>query len=287
MSSEEPLIQSVADTARWAAVYREQESRRPNRLFHDPFAGRLAGERGRRIAEGVHDGDKKAWAWIIRTYLFDSFIREQIASGVDTVVNLAAGLCTRPYRMELPPSLEWVEVDLPEVLDYKEEVLRDETPVCRLERVRMDLADIDERRALFQRLGGQGRRALIITEGLLIYLSAAEAAALARDLATPPGFRSWALELVSPGLLRMIQKEWSAQLMQAPLRFGPEEGPAFFESHGWRPADVRPVLKAAAKMKRAPGILRLLALLPQSDGPQGRRPWSAVILYSRAAATNP
>ena len=55
--------------------------------------------------------------------------------GVDLVVNLAAGLDTRPYRMALPPSLRWVEVDLPDILDYKEEILAGAAPACALERV--------------------------------------------------------------------------------------------------------------------------------------------------------
>jgi len=40
------------------------------------------------------------------------------------VVNLAAGLDARPYRMSLPASLQWIEVDLPEILAYKEKISR-------------------------------------------------------------------------------------------------------------------------------------------------------------------
>ena len=57
------------------------------------------------------------------------------------VVNLAAGLDACPYRMDLPSSLQWIEVDLPEILAHKEELLRDEKPVCQLKRVRRDLSD--------------------------------------------------------------------------------------------------------------------------------------------------
>ena len=49
------------------------------------------------------------------------------------VVNLAAGLDARPYRMDLPRALQWIEVDLPGILDHKEELLRDEKPVCQLD----------------------------------------------------------------------------------------------------------------------------------------------------------
>jgi O-methyltransferase involved in polyketide biosynthesis len=42
------LIRNVSDTARWVAMYRAQESARPDALFHDPWAERLGGDRGRR-----------------------------------------------------------------------------------------------------------------------------------------------------------------------------------------------------------------------------------------------
>jgi O-methyltransferase involved in polyketide biosynthesis len=39
-------IASISDTARWVAIYRAMEFERPDALFHDPYARRLAGERG-------------------------------------------------------------------------------------------------------------------------------------------------------------------------------------------------------------------------------------------------
>ena len=75
------------------------ESARSDALFHDPLAGGLAGERGLRIARSRPDG---AWVVAIRTVLIDAFLRSAIVSGIDTVINLGAGLDTRPYRMDLP-----------------------------------------------------------------------------------------------------------------------------------------------------------------------------------------
>ncbi len=68
--------------------------------------------------------------FVARTYAFDRLIDQALAEGVDLVVNLAAGLDARPYRMALPPSLRWVEVDLPEILDYKTDALASATPRC-------------------------------------------------------------------------------------------------------------------------------------------------------------
>src|SRR5204863_3398928 len=119
------------------------------------------------------------------------FIKQQVREGVDMVVNLAAGLDARPYRMSLPASLHWIEVDLPGILDYKEEILRGEKPACILDRVRLDLSDVAARRQLFVTLGGSAKSVLIITEGLLIYFSREEVASLAEDLAAIPSFHYW------------------------------------------------------------------------------------------------
>jgi methyltransferase (TIGR00027 family) len=278
----EPLIRNISDTALWVAVYRARETERQDALFHDPFARKLAGERGEQIAKGMEAGQRYEWPYIARTLRFDQIITEQVKQGTDMVINLAAGLDTRPYRMDLPPSLQWVEVDLPGMIDYKEEILGREKPRCTLERVRLDLADIAGRRALFQKLGSSARRVLVVTEGLLVYLTRDEVSALGRDLAAQASFRDWAIDLCSPGLLKMLQKNLGA-LSEAgsPLKFGPEEGPEFFLPSGWKAVEVYSMLKTAARIKRLPFFLRLMSLLPESNGRQGSRQWGAVCHLTR------
>src|SRR5262249_26534140 len=186
--SESP-IHNISDTACWVAVYRARESKRSDAVFRDPFAERLAGERGKQIAAAMPSGEKNSWPFVARTYLIDQLISERVQNGADMVVNLAAGLDARPYRMDLPRTLRWVEVDLPEIFAHKEEILRNEKPVCALERVRLDLANVEARRELFSRLGQAAKRVLIVSEGLLIYLTNEEVAALANDLAAEGSFQ--------------------------------------------------------------------------------------------------
>jgi methyltransferase (TIGR00027 family) len=285
VSSAEPPIRNISETALWAAVFRSRENDRPDAVFRDPFARRLAGSRGEQIIAAMPSSKQQTWAWIARTYLFDQFISEQVAHGVDMVVNLAAGVDARPYRLELPESLKWVEVDLPDLIQYKQEILCDEKPVCSLERVSLDLSDKAARRELFDRLGRQAQRVLILSEGLLIYLSAEEVGSLAEDLARPASFQRWVLDLASPGLLRIIQRHLQQPLEKAdaPLKFGPKEGPLFFTRHGWQPIDVRSIIKAAARIKRLSLWMRFLAMLPESSGEQGSRPWSGICLFDRQA----
>ena len=250
MSNTEPLIRNISDTACWTAVYRAQENDRPDALFRDPFARRLAGARGEQIAGLFPFGSRVTWTWVARTFLFDQFIAGQVDQGADMVINLAAGLDARPYRMALPASLEWIEVD---------------------------------RRGLFEQLGRRATKALIVTEGLLIYLTADEVGSLAQDLARPRSFDSWIVDLASPGLLRILQQKMGSQLSQAGagLKFGPEDGPGFFVPYGWQPTDVRGLLKTAARLKRLSLWMRLLALLPESTGRQGSRPWGGVCLLAK------
>ena len=278
----EPLIRNITDTARWVATYRARETERSTALFRDPFARRRAGERGEQIAAATPNVAGSDWPFVIRTYLFDRLITSELARGVDTVVNLAAGLDARPYRMTLPPSLTWIEVDLPELLAYKSEALAGERPGCVLERVPLDLANAAERRALFDRIAVRGKRALVVSEGLLIYLDEEQVAALARDLAGPSTFDRWLVDIASPGLLQMMQRRGMGAMVTqagAPYKFAPAEGPGFFERYGWTPLQVDSLFDAAAQAGRLPFIMRLMSFLPQPKGP--RRVWSGVCLLQR------
>jgi O-methyltransferase involved in polyketide biosynthesis len=59
-------------------------------------------------------------------------IAELFGDGVDTIVNLGAGLDTRPYRLELPYRLKWFEIDFPQMIEYKNGQVADQNPRCQL-----------------------------------------------------------------------------------------------------------------------------------------------------------
>jgi len=147
-------IRKVSDTAFWVAHYRGLEGERSDALFHDPLAALLAGERGRQIAQAMPLGAFTSWVVVLRTCIIDDFIRRAIAEGVDTILNLGAGLDTRPYRMDLPGSLTWIEVDTAGIIAFKEEQLRTEVPRCRLSRL------VRESRQRGRALDGGSRRSI-------------------------------------------------------------------------------------------------------------------------------
>jgi methyltransferase (TIGR00027 family) len=246
-------IDNVSDTARWVAVYRAMESERPDALFSDPYARKLAGEKGDEIVRTMKDGRTMAWAMIVRTQVFDEIIMAEVGTnGIDLIVNLAAGLDARPWRLALPLSLRWVDVDLPDILRYKLATLGDAKPRCAYEAVEADLTDASVRQALFARLGSSSKRALILTEGLLIYLSPEQVGELATDLHAQPAFERWVIDLANPRLLKMMTKSWGASVAagNAPFKFAPADGTDFFRDFGWEERAFHSTMEEAERLER-------------------------------------
>jgi len=279
-------VSHVSDTARWVAMYRAMESERPDALFHDPWARRLAGPEGEAILRSIPKAEAMAWPMIVRTQVMDEIIERMAgAGGIDTVLNLAAGFDMRPYRLALPASLRWIEVDLPELLAAKQAALAGERPRCALEVVAADLADDDARRALFARVGASASRVLVVTEGLLGYLPSERVARLAADLHGEPAFHAWLLDLASPEILKRLERIWGEALKRSPLIFGPAEGTAFFAPYGWREVEYRSTFEESLRLDRAMRFARLFAWLgrfyPRRTRERFRR-MAGIVLFERA-----
>jgi methyltransferase (TIGR00027 family) len=222
------------------------ESSRSDALFDDPLAAGLAGERGLRIAGTLPDG---AWVVAIRTVVIDGFVRSAIASGrIDTIINIGAGLDTRPYRMELPSSLRWVEVDHPHVIERKAALLRDETPGCAIERWGLDLTDGGGRKELFGRIGAASSKAMALTEGVIGYLTVHQVASLADDLHAMPSCELWVTEYFSRRQLRRYQAR--QPMPTVPVRFDPTDWEGFFTSRGWSIEQIRYLGEESRRLRR-------------------------------------
>lgn len=245
-------LRSVSDTALLVAYHRAIETQRPDALFKDEFAVKLSEARGAQIARSLLCSGTMVWSTVVRTVLIDDIVRRLVAGGVDTVVNLAAGLDARPYRLPLPASLSWIEIDLPDLVREKNEALAGETPACRLERIALDLTDVGKRRELFARLASGSQDALILSEGVLMYLSPAVVGELADDLHAQSSFRRWAIDLATPAVKQRVDRWWGRKLKRAQThyQFAPAEGTKFFEPHGWREAEFHPMIDHGIRLNR-------------------------------------
>lgn len=199
MSSEAVRVEHVSDTALMVAAARASETARPDGVVRDPLAGLLAGPRGAALAEKMLD---PGWLGIgvgLRARTIDRLLLEAIAGqGIRTVVLLGSGLDARPWRLDLPPDLHWIEVDFAPILDYKFDLLKAHQPKCRLERLSVDLRVASERQRVWQAAGSEP--GLIITEGLLLYLPASTTEALATEAPRQSGIHHWLLD-IAPSVL--------------------------------------------------------------------------------------
>ncbi|MGZ5920060.1 MAG: class I SAM-dependent methyltransferase [Hyphomicrobium sp.] len=245
-----PLIENVSDTAFWVAHHRALEGERADALFRDPLAGVLAGDHGRLIAGTMPQPAMTTWAVVIRTCIIDDFIREAIAQGADTILNLGAGLDTRPYRMELPASLTWIEADYPGMIAFKESRLADEAPRCKLTRLRLDLADASARRQMLAGVEASAKKMLVLTEGVIPYLTEEDVGALADDLRALKSARWWVVDCFSPRVLRMRARRVKHKMQNAPFKFTPGDWTGFFKAHGWRCAEMRYLAEESERLKR-------------------------------------
>jgi methyltransferase (TIGR00027 family) len=248
-SSTDAAIRSVADTALWMAAVRADEGLRADAIFHDPLGSILAEGRGRRIARSFSRQAMLAWGVVARTSAIDRLIAEVLQSGVDTVVNLGAGLDTRPYRMDLPPQMRWVEIDFPEIVELKNAKLAAYTPACRLERIGMDLLDRSARSEFFARYAAGSNHVAVITEGVVAYFCNDDVALLAKDLFALPSIEYWIQDFDNAGR-RPQPRGWAQKLKVAPFRFQVTDWFEFFKQFGWRPKKIITNLEESERNNR-------------------------------------
>jgi methyltransferase (TIGR00027 family) len=270
----EPVITGVPDTAFMVAAWRALESERPDAIFRDPYAARLAGERGRAIAERLQGNPMGRWQVTIRTPVIDDLIRQAVDAGIGTVLNLGAGLDARPYRMAWPASLRWIEVDFPQMIAWKEGILRDERATCRLERVALDLSDRPARSKLLADVSASSPATLVLTEGVVLYLTNDQVGALADDLRRMRGV-SWIVDYISPEANRFRRRlPFMRHMRNAPFLFDPGDWFGFFAGHGWQPARtvyLGPVGHRLGRPAPLPVLVRLIVRATRALAPPDKR----------------
>jgi methyltransferase (TIGR00027 family) len=184
------IPQGVGWTALVVSAQRAAESRRPDALFRDPVAEALVDTIGEAAVAAApdpdHDGTgEDALTRVmgdflpVRTCFFDRLVTEHPTA---QVVILAAGLDGRAYRLERPAGTVFYEVDVPEVLAFRDAVAGDLTPTVEHRSVAIDLRE-DWPAALLAAGFDPTRPTTWLVEGLLIYLPA-DAADLLLDRLT-------------------------------------------------------------------------------------------------------
>jgi len=268
MSSSHGEITHVSDTALLVAACRALESESPDGFVQDPFAARLAGERGIALLGGIPRPQMMRFGTGVRCRFLDDLLLEALASKpIATVLSVGCGLDTRPWRLPLPPNLRWIEVDFAEMLDYKDSLMSSETPRCHRERLTADVNDAAQRHAVYAAVGPSP--ALMITEGLLMYLPAATVEALAAESSQESGIAHWISDITSSAFSKAIGMDTMQSLrnVQASDFLQGEQILDCARRHGWQPAARRSYIADMAFARE-----RLQRLMGAAAAPAGPPP---------------
>jgi methyltransferase (TIGR00027 family) len=242
MSEIDGKITHVSDTALMIAACPAHEHELEDAFVHDRFASRLAGERGVAILRALPYSNVLRLGIAIRTRFVDDLLLAALATHpIATVLSVGCGLDTRPWRLDLAPDLRWIEIDFADVLDYKDGLMSGERSRCLRERLAVDLNDAAQRRAMYEAAGSSS--ALMITEGLLLYLPAATVDALAAEASTHSSVAYWLSDITTAAFSKVLGG--GADTMQ-PIRhvqaadaLKGEQILEVLQRHGWTTSAMR------------------------------------------------
>jgi methyltransferase (TIGR00027 family) len=245
-------LDPVATTARLTAAARARESARPDRLFTDPFAERLAGDPGQALLRDTGNVDNPTIA--VRTRYYDDALAGVVGAGTRQIVLVAAGMDTRAYRLDLPADTVLFELDRPELLRLKDSLLHDATPRGIRRPVGVDLT-ADWADPLITAGFRPDRAACWVIEGLFQYLAEPDVHRLLDRVTelSPPGGHLLT-DVVGRSLLDSPSMRGMLDALAArgmAWVFGTEHPEDLLVPRGWRP-EVTRISAAGAASGRWP-----------------------------------
>jgi methyltransferase (TIGR00027 family) len=280
-------VETISDTARWIAYMRALESERPDALFRDIYSRKLAGAAGETIAQHLGSLEMISNSIAVRTAVLDRLILEMVnREEVDLVLNIGSGFDTRPWRLELPAKLHWLDVDLPPILDRKADVLHGRATSCQYESLPADMLDAGQRAAVLAAFPAS-RRVLVVTEGLLVYMKPIQVQGMAEDLWNRSSCKWWLTDLVGPRALQHLRQVWAVKLSADVFHFAPADSVRFFAKLGWQERSFHSSQEEARRLNRAPRIPWLARLITMLSTPSVReelRRLSGVVVMARDPA---
>jgi methyltransferase (TIGR00027 family) len=239
-------MNGVAMTSLLVAAMRARETKRSDiegRLFSDPFAEILAGDLGFNLMQRALDevGDQPAIA--VRTAFIDEKFKSALNDGVRQIVIVAAGMDSRPYRLNFPPGTKVFELDQPEVLSYKSEKLSHVKPNCLHKAIEVDLRE-EWQIKLLEAGFNRKERTLWNVEGLLMYLNETQVITLFEKINTMSSTNDILLfDIFTRDLLEAphMQKQLNFLAgLGAPWNFGTNDPEQFMKNLGWTAVMTQP-----------------------------------------------
>lgn len=255
-----PTLDAIERTALLTAALRAAESRRPDRLYEDPYAAAFAGDLGPELLAEVRAvtfpaGRRRTLPSTpdynaIRTRFLDDYLGDAVRDpAMNQVVLAPVGMDARAFRLGWPRRIRLFEVDRPVVLAAKDEVLGNAP--CPVDRrpVGVDLRADDWTDRLLAAGYDPTAPSTWLLEGLLYYIQEPDVHRILHRVRTmtAPGSLV-AADVVNRAALRLPNMRGLLDVFAGwgcPWLFGTDEPEALFAAHGIAATAVQPGEPAA------------------------------------------
>ena len=184
-------------------------------------------------------GARIAMQVVVRTRFYDDYLLSATRDGVRQVALLAAGLDTRAFRLDWPAGTKVFELDLPDMVEFKETVLAQTgaVPTATRAAVRADLT-ADWTTPLVAAGFDESQPTAWLIEGLLVYLTYDDAAQLLEtvgQLSAPGSTLSCELGRGARQLAQIAATRSGAGASEAVSLWqgGIEDVPGWLAGNGW------------------------------------------------------
>jgi methyltransferase (TIGR00027 family) len=232
------------------------DAEHPRSLCHDHFAKRFMDGRGLQIFAPFRSETLPNISNTVRCHIIDEAVRSHLAEHPDSlIITVGAGFDTRPYRIK---GGEWVEVDEPQIIHYKNEKLPITECKNPLTRIAIDFSSetIIQKLAPFK----HDTPAIIVIEGVFMYLQEDAIADTLKQLQQLFPQHVLLCDLMTRPFFEKFAQSVHNKLVEAGAQFTtrPHKPADIFKQNGYMETAHTPMLKRASEL----GVLWDRAKIP-------------------------
>lgn len=260
-SEEGNSLNPISKTAFYCCGVRMRDAEGPRPVCGDTYARLFMNEEGLRILAAFDEEAGPNASNVARHRIIDDILRRELAADPKLlVVIVGAGFDSRAYRLK---GGAWVELDEPQVVEYKEERLPASLCENELRRVAIDFSSesLEEKLAPFAgRDHSFAGRALFVVEGVMMYLDEGAIRTLLKTLRRLFPRHTLVCDLMNRRFFEKYGQTIHEKIsgMGAPFKFKADDPERLFLECGYRRASKISIVEKSVEFQRAGIIPRLM-----------------------------
>ncbi len=236
----------ISNTAFYCCGVRMLDAAHPLSLCNDHFAKRFMDAHGMQIFAPFKSEKLPNMSNTVRCHIIDESIRHQLTTNLDSlIISIGAGFDTRAYRIK---GGEWVEIDEPQIIEYKNEKLPIAQCTNSLTRISIDFSEetLTEKLTAYR----TQQSIIIVIEGVFMYLENPAIESTIKQLQRLFPKHILLCDLMTKKFFEKFAQSVHNKLVEAGAKFTarPNNPAATFIQHGYVEYSRTPMFKRASEL---------------------------------------